>query len=109
MKLVGAYVFFRLASKKGSAIVSILRSYYHWAAEGEGTTARWSYGRTINAYRCKLMISSYCYDYKWVVMIILKIVMMIILWCLLLGVVTCCYLVLWTLWSCVEKLVATWS
>jgi hypothetical protein len=29
MKLVGAYVFFRLASKKGSAIVSILRSYYH--------------------------------------------------------------------------------
>ena len=94
----------------------ILRSYCRWAAEGEGTAAGWSYGRRINAYRCKLMISSYHYNYKWVVMIILKIVMMIILWCLLLGVVnfvvmsweTCCYLVLWTLWSWVEKLVASW-
>jgi hypothetical protein len=33
------------------------------------------------------MMSSYRYDYKWVVMSILKIVMMTILCCLLLGVV----------------------
>jgi hypothetical protein len=65
--------------EKGINNGRILRSYYRRAADGKGTPAGWSYGRRVNAYRCKLMTSSYCYDYKWVVMIIFKIVIMTIL------------------------------
>jgi hypothetical protein len=50
----------------------------------------WSYESRINTYKCNWCLVLECWEWSWVD-----------------G--TCCYFVLWTLWSWVEKLVATWS
>jgi hypothetical protein len=79
MKLVGAYVFLRSAKRKrdqwegsSEAIAAELQKVkgqlQDGAMDGESTPTD-----------VKLMISSYHYNYKWVVMTILKIVIMIIL------------------------------